>query len=103
MGMVMVKCPQTGRSIPTGIKTDRESFRRSPVFFERTHCPICHTDHAWFARDAWVDEPNAWARRGAPSRGPSANEQPVHQSICGSMDEHYFDLAERAASDTFSR
>ena len=26
MGMVMVKCPQTGRAIPTGIKTDRESF-----------------------------------------------------------------------------
>src|ERR1700732_3340475 len=62
MGMVMVKCPQSGRAIPTGIKTDRESFRRSPVFFSRTHCPICHTDHAWFAGEAWVDEPNAWAR-----------------------------------------
>jgi hypothetical protein len=32
------------------------------VFFGRTHCPICHTDHAWFAREAWVDEPNAWTR-----------------------------------------
>ncbi|SIO44438.1 hypothetical protein SAMN05443247_05452 [Bradyrhizobium erythrophlei] len=32
MGMVMVKCPQTGQAIPTGIKTDRESFRQSPVF-----------------------------------------------------------------------
>ena len=63
MGMVMVKCPQTGHAIPTGIKTDRESFRRSPVFFGRTRCPICHTDHAWFAREAWVDEPNAGARR----------------------------------------
>jgi hypothetical protein len=63
MGMVMVKCPQSGHAIPTGIKTDRESFRRSPVFFGRTHCPICHTDHAWFVREAWVDEPNAWARR----------------------------------------
>ena len=29
MGMVMVKCPQSGRAIPTGIKTDRESFGRS--------------------------------------------------------------------------
>jgi hypothetical protein len=63
MSMVMVKCPQTGRAIPTGIKSDRESFRRSPVFFGRTHCPICHVDHAWFAQEAWVDEPNAWARR----------------------------------------
>ena len=63
MGMVMVKCPQTGRAIPPGIKTDRESFGRSPVFFGRTPCPICHVHHAWFAREAWVDEPNAWARR----------------------------------------
>jgi hypothetical protein len=59
MGMVMVKCPQTGRAIPTGIKIDRESFRRSTVFFSRTHCPTCRTDHAWFAREAWVDEPRA--------------------------------------------
>jgi hypothetical protein len=59
--MVMVKCPQTGRAIPTGIEIDRESFRRSTVFFKRTRCPICRADHHWFARDAWVDEPNAIA------------------------------------------
>jgi hypothetical protein len=64
MGMVMVKCPQTGRAIPTGMKTDRETFGRSAVFFARTHCPICHTDHAWFAREAWVYEPSAGAQRG---------------------------------------
>jgi hypothetical protein len=56
MGMVMVKCPQTGHAIPTGITTDRESFARSVVFFSRTRCPICRADHAWFAREAWVDE-----------------------------------------------
>jgi hypothetical protein len=61
MGMVMVKCPETGRAIPTGMKTDRESFQRSTVFFGRTHCPICHTDHAWFAREAWVHEAGASA------------------------------------------
>ena len=63
MSMVMVKCPQTGRAIPTGIQTNHENFQRNPVFFRRTPCPICHIDHAWFAREAWVDEPNAWARR----------------------------------------
>lgn len=56
MGMVMIKCPQTGHAIPTGIKTDRESFGRRAVFFSRTRCVICRTDHAWFAREAWVDE-----------------------------------------------
>jgi hypothetical protein len=63
MGMVMVKCPQTGHAIPTGIKTDRESFARSAVFFSRTRCPICHAEHAWFAREAWVDEPSIRIRR----------------------------------------
>ena len=68
MGMVMVKCPQSGRAIPTGIKIDRESFRRSTVFFSRTHCPICCIDHAWFAREAWVHEPSARTQhRGAES------------------------------------
>ena len=57
MGMVMVKCPQTGQEIPTGIETDRERFARSAVFFARTRCALCRTDHAWFAREAWVDEP----------------------------------------------
>jgi hypothetical protein len=63
MGMVMVKCPQTGHAIPTGIETDRESFARSTVFFARTRCPICRADHAWFAREAWVAEPNIRFRR----------------------------------------
>jgi hypothetical protein len=38
MGIVMIKCPQTGREIPTGIKADRERFRCSAVFFAGTHC-----------------------------------------------------------------
>ncbi|WGR91498.1 MULTISPECIES: hypothetical protein [unclassified Bradyrhizobium] len=63
MGMLMVKCPQTAHAIPTGIKTDRESFGRSTVFFSRTPCPFCRTDHAWFARDAWVAEPSIRVRR----------------------------------------
>jgi hypothetical protein len=65
MGMIMVKCPKTGRAIPTDITIDRDSFQRSPVFFRRTRCPICNTEHAWFARDAWVDEPRAPASRTA--------------------------------------
>lgn len=63
MGMVMIKCPQTGRAIPTGIRIDRERFRSSAVFFSRTRCPACETDHAWFAREAWVYEPAPRAER----------------------------------------
>jgi hypothetical protein len=39
------------------MKSDRESFRSSPVFFARTFCLICQANHEWFAREAWVHEP----------------------------------------------
>jgi hypothetical protein len=57
MGVVMIKCPETGRAIPTGMEADRERFRCSPVFFARTFCLICKASHEWFAREAWVHEP----------------------------------------------
>jgi hypothetical protein len=63
MGLVMIKCPETGRAISTGMEADRERFRCSPVFFARTFCLICKTSHEWFAREAWVHEPDA-KRRG---------------------------------------
>jgi hypothetical protein len=63
MGMVMVKCPRTGRKIPTGIETDHERFQRCSVFFARTRCPICRTEHVWFARDAWVSQPRSSTQR----------------------------------------
>jgi hypothetical protein len=56
MGAVMVRCPQTGRDIPTGLVTDRKSFEATPVFFARVYCPICRTQHEWFAKEAWVCE-----------------------------------------------
>ena len=33
MGAVMIKCPDTGRDIPTGFVADRRSFSSMPVFF----------------------------------------------------------------------
>ena len=58
MGTLMIKCPNTGCEISTGIQTDRFTFRHTPVFFARTLCPICQTQHEWFAKSAWVREPN---------------------------------------------
>jgi len=54
MGAVMVRCPQTGREIETGLVSDRERFRAMPVFFARVYCPICRTEHEWFAQEAWI-------------------------------------------------
>lgn len=57
MGTVMIKCPQTGREIPTGYEADPTRFRATPVFFARSYCPICRAEHEWFAQDAWVCDP----------------------------------------------
>jgi hypothetical protein len=56
MGVIMIYCPQTGREISTNMKADEAAYRRMPVFFSRTFCPICKVDHVWFAKDAWVRE-----------------------------------------------
>ena len=56
MGIVMIKCPASGRAIATGMEADLEDFSRSPVFFARTFCAICRSSHEWFAREAWVHE-----------------------------------------------
>jgi len=65
MGAVMVRCPETGRDIPTGLVTDRKSFDATPVFFGRVHCPICRTEHEWFAKEAWVCEAEPRPQRSA--------------------------------------
>jgi hypothetical protein len=56
MGSVMIKCPNTGIAIPTGIEADRSSFSRTPVFIAQCYCLLCRTDHEWFAMDAWVED-----------------------------------------------
>lgn len=62
MGAVMIKCPRTGRAISTGMTADRDTFRSSAVFFARAYCSICQANHEWFAREAWVDEPQQRSR-----------------------------------------
>jgi hypothetical protein len=33
MGAIMIRCPQSGRAIPTGLEMDTAEFQRSPVSF----------------------------------------------------------------------
>jgi len=65
MGRVMIACPVTRREISTGIEADPSTFNATPVFFADTYCPFCRSVHQWFAKDAWVCEPDSQARRGA--------------------------------------
>jgi hypothetical protein len=59
MGTVMIRCPETGREIATGYEADPERFSSMPVFFARSYCPICRSEHEWFAQQAWVCEHDA--------------------------------------------
>jgi hypothetical protein len=72
MGTVMIRCPQTGREIPTGFEADAARFKAMPVFFASSYCPACRTEHEWFAKDAWVCEPATCAEpeRKRESRPP---------------------------------
>ena len=56
VGMIVIKCPKTEREISTGLQADWRAFGSVPVFFSRTYCPLCRTNHEWFAKDAWVRE-----------------------------------------------
>ena len=57
MGLLMVRCPNTGQALFTGRYVDTAAFRSMPVFFSRTYCQHCQADHEWFAKDAWVCTP----------------------------------------------
>jgi hypothetical protein len=73
MGAVMVRCPETGRHIPTGLVTDRKSFDATPVFFARVYCPICRSEHEWFAKEAGC-------ARSTPARGAARCSEFVSRS-----------------------
>ena len=54
MGLIMIRCPESGREIPTGIEMDMAEFQRAPVFFSRVQWPVCDQEHDWFDKVAWV-------------------------------------------------
>jgi hypothetical protein len=53
----MIRCPRTGREISTGRDVVPDAFGVAPVFFSRTYCPFCQEMHEWFAKDAWLCDP----------------------------------------------
>jgi endogenous inhibitor of DNA gyrase (YacG/DUF329 family) len=64
MGVLKVRCPETGREVSTGIEIDPESFAALPDKLPGSNCPLCGLDHVWLKCDTrFVEEPN-------PSRLP---------------------------------
>lgn len=57
VGVVMVRCPTTGRDLSTGIEMVAATFEHLPEICSQMRCPICKVDHIWSTRDAWLDNP----------------------------------------------
>lgn len=70
VGTLMMRCPNTGMDVPTGIETDRLSFERTPNFTSLIRCPICAEDHTWSKVDAWVAELELEEGGGPVTAGP---------------------------------
>src|SRR6185312_7597011 len=45
MGWLMIACPTTGNAVYTGMDVNPATFRRSPVFFDKTDCCFCGATH----------------------------------------------------------
>jgi hypothetical protein len=52
---VMIRCPVTGRGIPTGLMAEPTTWHRRPIGFNRVSCPDCKRVHAWTKRDAHLE------------------------------------------------
>lgn len=61
MSALMIRCPQTGQLIFTGIETDQISLNKTPDVPMHARCPACGREHMWWKREAWLED--------APSMG----------------------------------
>ena len=52
MGVLVIKCIETGRAFSTGVHADPQSFALMPNTASFARCPHCRCDHAWRPLDA---------------------------------------------------
>jgi hypothetical protein len=60
MGVLLIRCPKTGRQFSTGIHVDVETLARVPQEYTQTHCPHCHSNHFWLPREATLVDSIPW-------------------------------------------
>jgi endogenous inhibitor of DNA gyrase (YacG/DUF329 family) len=56
MSLVLIKCPETGRVVSTGIEMERATFDALPNVGAPMKCPACASTHVWSKKDAWLAE-----------------------------------------------
>lgn len=57
MANVMIKCPNTGQLVPTGLAMDAQSFASAKIGKNTIgNCPACGKKHVWKKEDAQLVE-----------------------------------------------
>jgi hypothetical protein len=56
MPRIMIKCPTTGKLIPTGMAADQNSFDSSTFTNNSVQCPECGRMHTWSKQDAQLEQ-----------------------------------------------
>jgi hypothetical protein len=54
MSTLLIRCPNTGEPISTGIEIDDHSLKQVPDVLSHSQCPLCGIDHAWWKHEAWL-------------------------------------------------
>jgi hypothetical protein len=54
MRTILIKCPETGRWVSTGIDIDPGAFTRLPDVVATMRCSACGREHAWSKTDAMI-------------------------------------------------
>ena len=57
MPVLMIKCPKTGKEVPTGVAMDQMSFRTAKLSNNSVGCPHCGGSHVWGKKDV-INMPN---------------------------------------------
>ena len=52
MPVLMIRCPNTGREVSTGLNLAADSFASLPDKLVTSSCPVCGSDHTWLKCDA---------------------------------------------------
>jgi hypothetical protein len=63
MGVLLFKCPKTGKSFSTGIQAEGDTVEKLPQALTHSKCPHCGSEHFWWTREASlvdVISPTEW-------------------------------------------
>lgn len=56
MADIMITCPATGKTVPTGMSMEPEEFENADLGLNTFQCPACDEPHTWNKKDAFLGQ-----------------------------------------------